>query len=73
MASLEAQSASGLTPLAMAAAHGRLAVAEMLLEHGVALGTRDVRGRQALHHAADRGSETILVAILHRTEPEVGE
>ncbi|KAK3629968.1 hypothetical protein LTR56_017727 [Elasticomyces elasticus] len=61
---LNAQTAEGLTPMAIAAACGRCRAVEVLAEHGAEPNIPDAEGWTPLHLAAEKGHEPVVRALL---------
>jgi len=65
-ADVDAKDFYGRTPLAIAAEHGKLAVARVLLAAGASVTTNDSMGLTALHYAAQSGHLKAVTFLIER-------
>lgn len=69
---VNAEDATGLTPLLFAAGRGHLSIVRFLVEHGADLNHQNDRGQSALHRAVNRGNMDLVEYLVAASEKKNG-
>ncbi|XP_066023841.1 ankyrin-2-like isoform X3 [Pocillopora verrucosa] len=67
---IESKTGEGLTPLMVAAVHGKLHAVKWFLEKGATVACENKRGWNTLHHAAS-GGDTDIISLIHTHLPNI--